>query len=485
MSNNLLFHATIKIKGVYEKILFEVICMTRAGKSINVLLVFIILISSMFLLPGTAYSANTSCLTLIETQKGKWAAYGDMILYSGQNTPMLKLSEFCDAMEYDYSSNNSKKQFGVAKNEKVKNIYTIGKKEYVSYSSNGKNTILAAKENASYDKTLKANLCDANTVSSVCYAKVSGTSGTTYGDLEYAKVMCFSKYSAISALPDIKKIAYEDGKPLYDPGPVYKSLDGNWRTKMFYMDGILNGEKKQFYITHRDGGYDANRPAIEFTASTHNEFLGEDAPEIGITIGKSAKQGDVFTREALGYDTIEIKIVIFEGFSGKVWDLAFIKEATVRLDSLDRQEGTITGYVKIIAENDQKKKANLEGYFADNIFTHSKKMDSDQYSKVKQLKTAKDGNPAAVNNPAGSDSPAGSGGSNSNLKLVTIPCTTCGGTGKIICGVCHGVGYKESWGYKYGVYGKIIDPCLSCGGAGARICSACGGAGSITRLSAN
>jgi hypothetical protein len=454
--------------------------MDKMRKAFSVVLLSMIVISSVLLFPNKAYSESTPSLVLVEAQKGKWTAYGDMSCNSANGCPMIKVMEFCDAIGYDYSSSNSTKQFSILKTAKVKNVYTLGKKEYAFYAANGKKANKTAKDSAYYDKTLKTNLCDANSISTVCNTKVFSTSGTKYSELTYSKVVCYSKYSAVGKLPDIEKILYEDGTPVYDPGPAYKSPDGKWRATMFHMDGILNGKRNKFFLSQ---GYHVDTMNNFIVLDDlHNETVSSNLPALQIEISSSAKQGVTYTKETMGQD-IKFDLCSFTNGIGHDWEDNYIKEKIIRLDTLDRDSGTVVGYVKVIGEDSSKNKYSLEGYFADSLKSHPKDMDSQQYQKVKNGNSAGTTNSNNTNSSNSSNSSVNSTNASSRLKLVTVPCTNCGGTGKITCIICHGVGYSERMGYRYGVYGRIVDPCLACGGAGAHICSRCGGSGSITQLS--
>lgn len=448
-------------------------------KSTSIMLMCCLILTSLLMIPQNVYSESKPSLILIENPIGKWTAYNDMSVTSATGCLMVKISEFCDAIGLDYASANSKNQFTIFLTDKIKNVYSIGKKEYNFYPASGKKTTKTAKDAASYDKTMKTWLCDANTLSALCFMKVFDTSGTAYVNTPYYSVLCFSRTGSISKLPDIKKISYENGDPLYVSGDIYKSPDGKWQTTMSYIDGSINGKRGSYYLSQGQN-LDTHQSYITID-SNHNATLSKKY-SFHIETGKDAVQGLTYTKETIGTNTVMPEIVVWGEFSGESLESDAIKEAVIRLDKLDRNEGTVAGYVKITGVAGDNNIVSLEGYFADNLINHSKDKDAQIYNKLKDARTGGSIGSAGSSGTGGVSGSNGSAGSILKPKLTTVTCTACGGSGKIRCSACNGVGYKTHMGYRYGVYGEIVDACLVCGGAGASICSVCGGMGSITKI---
>ncbi len=487
--------------------------MSRQRKIFSRLIAVIIILSTVLIPGGAANAANKSYLVMIETQKGQWTAYKDMICVSPNGAAMLKATEFCDAAGFDYTSGNSTKTFSIRKNTTTYNLYKLDSKAYTYYQPKNVKTSKNALNNAYYDKTAKSNLCEASSVATICSMKAFASTGTLYGNLKFSDILCYSKYSAVKTLPDIKKVLYEDSKQVYDPVPVYKSPDGMWSAKMYSMDGTINSTKKLWpslakgisddFLT----GDETQKIEITLDPDHYDPFnYGARVPYITITIEENAKPGVTYTKQdfgVLGFIVEDSKVVDITtsgafniyiaptnmGISGS-WssydkeEVNYFKEVTLRLDTLDREKGIVIGYVKIAASNSYNN-VNVEGYFAEKYINDTDRpTDSEIYAQL-HPKTTTDKSTAGTGS-GGSSVSSGSSGSGSTVKLPTlqnIPCPTCGGTGKITCSVCHGVGYSQHMGYQYGQYGLIVDPCMACGGAGGRLCSTCGGSGMITKLS--
>lgn len=72
------------------------------------------------------------------------------------------------------------------------------------------------------------------------------------------------------------------------------------------------------------------------------------------------------------------------------------------------------------------------------------------------------------------------------MSSASADCSTCGGSGRSLCPVCHGNG-KVTGGYQYGNFGFITGvttkDCDHCNGYGRVTCQHCNGSGNATRSS--
>ncbi len=472
--------------------------MSRLKRLIVMLLVFIVILSSTSFVSVNAVS-DRPYLVLIETQKGQWTAYKDMISISSKGTAMLKASEFCNAMGFEYSSNTKTRKFSIKKSEYNYNSYEVGRATYIYCKSKGSVILNKVQESVYYDKTLKMFLCDSASIASLCYTKVFPVANTAYINSGFTKIICYSTYGLVKALPDIKKLIYEDGIPLRDLGITYKSPDAKWETRMFYMDGIVNGQRKLWpmitqYSNETTWYVSGERIWVILDPKHYNPADASGKSGSGqffsLFIKEKAAQGTAYTKEDKEVD-LQFRTPLDGSSSGKQ-ELFYstidderrtIIEANTRLDTLDRDKGIVIGYLKLKAIDVSGNKVDIEGYFADKYKDDGARLTTAQiYSQLHpEDKTAN----GAKETPA----PASNNGSNSYAPALKVPtvqyvnCPTCGGTGRISCFSCNGVGYTEHMGYQYGVYGRVVDTCMICGGTGSRTCTKCGGSGLITQIS--
>lgn len=291
---------------------------------------------------------------------------------------------------------------------------------------------------------------------------------------------------------------------------TYKSPDGNWETPIYCMDATVNGIRKIWPMTTKlwytdvwGDGHENETITLSYDPNYYNPYNCDTRglPYFSLSIEEKAVQGKTYTKDDFGimgfivkgYEVINItncgafninadpRFLLMLSSSG-VCSYAedtrdkFV-EAVLRLDTLDREKGIVAGYLKFSMLNKYGEKMDVEGYFADKFKDDTDRPTKNQIYDQLHPKAAGSEN---TNQSVGNSIP-----SNTNIKLPILtnsPCPSCGGTGKITCASCYGVGYTSHMGYRYGVYGVIVDSCVMCGGAGARLCSRCGGSGIITQF---
>jgi DnaJ-class molecular chaperone with C-terminal Zn finger domain len=75
--------------------------------------------------------------------------------------------------------------------------------------------------------------------------------------------------------------------------------------------------------------------------------------------------------------------------------------------------------------------------------------------------------------------------STSSPSVIYVNCSACGGSGRVTCVICKGVGYTEHEGLRLGTWQKYVEPCIYCGGLGSKVCAGCGGSGKIAVFKSN
>lgn len=128
--------------------------------------------SILFWVPEKQASADetkSGCLILVEKNKGHWVAYTDLGLLTADKHVMIKAKSFAAVTGLKYSNDNKKKQF-IMKGSKKNNRYKVNSKVY-QYISGSHKSKKPASCKAYYDKDNKENLCQAETLASLCNYK--------------------------------------------------------------------------------------------------------------------------------------------------------------------------------------------------------------------------------------------------------------------------------------------------------------------------
>jgi len=487
--------------------------MSKLKKLTIFLLVFVIMLVSI---PFETINAvtNNPYLVLIETNKGQWTAYKEMVSLSLKGIAMIKASEFCDAIGFEYSSNSKTRQFSVKKSQYCYNSYKLNNTAYTNYTAKNKYTVKKAQEPAYYDKTIKINLCDSGSMATLSNSKIFPLANTSLRNSGYSYAVCYSTYGIIKVLPDINKLKYDDGIPLRDMGPIYKSPDGKWSTHMFYMDVIVNGERKllptmatfDYDTIDSDSATRIKRITIAMDPRRYNpknsSEIGKDdmavtgnGPYMYLTINPEAKQGVTYSKNDFGltfsngekvkgtYGIFNLRASPCDGHDNSAISfLDFVNtfsDVTFRLDTLDYEKGIVTGYIKFKTTN-VGHSVEIEGYFAENF------KDDKARPTISQIFNQLHPNGISGSTNSTVTQQGTSINSNPTIKVPTskfVTCQVCRGTGRIPCSSCNGVGYTEHMGYQYGQYGTVVDVCRICGGTGSRTCTTCGGTGLVLTTS--
>lgn len=208
----------------------------------------------------------------------------------------------------------------------------------------------------------------------------------------------------------------------------YDSPDGKWSTKMYYMDGYVNGVRKLWPMNSEQNSSDfwnngENGRSIDIVLDPER-YMPLDSSYVGIkfklSVEEPAKAGVTYTKDNFGlikYDFIGDKLVDLT-HSGEInlevdakhefYDSddavasfnteheAYFKDVAVRLDILDRDAGIVVGYLKFSTTDKDGNNVDVEGYFAE------KYKDNSDRPSISDL--CKNSNPSNENNSGKDDS---------------------------------------------------------------------------------
>ena len=474
-----------------------------------------------------AKEVTGGALVLMELDKNDWYAQSSLVIETTNKVKMVAINKLAEYTDMTFSFSSKKKELTVKKGSKY-NVYTLSSKNYICYTVVNKKTTAvkkAASNKAYYDKSSGNYYIQAAAVNNLLsYKAYAAKDYKYYKDTGYSGIICYSKVGKISKLPFFSNVKTIYGRALTTKQlKRYTSPDGKWSTKMYYMDGYVNGVRKQWPMVAKESStqtvgskYKAIDVKLEFSRYTPFDYTSK-GPGFSLTVKPTTVAGVTYTKKNFGYvgymssnrDNWQIEVdgdvdltsdptdEAFNWLTGERihsdWpdEQQYFKDFEVRFDVLDREEGIIVGYIRFMTKDGSGNIVDVEGYFAESYKDDGDRPEADeinyelhpeQYIKVNQDTNTGGSSTGGSNGGTGSNNSSGNTGGTTTPSLTYVTCTACGGTGKITCTVCSGVGYKERYGYQYGQYGLIIDTCLSCGGAGARLCGTCGGSGSVLKI---
>ncbi len=488
---------------------------------------FLILLLLTLLGPSLTVRAEEDTggtLALYELSQGKWYAVTDLILENSDGVQIVPVARLADILGLTHSYNSKKKELTI-KNKNTYNVYTLNSKTYYTYTkSNNKITRkkMTADCKTTFDKVSKNYLCSINSLSNLIKMKsLAAKDYKYYKDTSYSSLLCLSLVQKVSSPPYFANVSTKFGRPLtVNQLKHYTSPDGKWSTKMYYMNGSVNGKSMLWPLnstTSSVQSVDAENENVDISLEYGRyEPLDYSGKGISFTLKAlgTAKTGVTYTMDDFSYwgfmgsprdpkyqtttdGNVDLMVdidacfsTVFTQYEVTSYDpdlRPYITDFKVRFDVIDREQGIFVGYVYFETKAANGKITDVEGYFAEcykncddrpTLEELSFELYPEKWIPASSEKASSEKSEATVKQPSNVKTP--------NVKtpsLKYVPCNNCNGTGKVTCSICRGVGYSEHMGYQYGVYGRIVDPCLSCGGAGGRICSKCGGTGSVTQIS--